>query len=174
MTRVFAISALAVLVAGPALAQTATTTHTGPRYDASRTTTIDPAAGTYDRTAIATRNSDGATATRQVHGQRTSDGLTISGGTTGFAGRQSSFGYDRTRTANGATATGSYTGFGGNNYGYAGSVARNGDGSGYSAQQTVTGPSGATLYNRNVSASRTSSGISRTVTTTRAGRFRRR
>lgn len=169
MKILFAMPMMAVLMAGPAFAQTATTTHTGPYYDGTRTTTVDPANGTYSRQGSVTRNSDGATATRSVNGQRTADGVSVSGGATGFNGQSTSFDYNRTRTANGATATGSYTGARGNTYAYSGSVARNGDGSGYTASQTVTGPNGGG-WNRNATVARGAGGTSRTVTRGRFGR----
>lgn len=161
--RTFAFPMLTLLVASPAFAQTATTTHDGPYYNGTRTTTVDPATGTYDRDATVTRKRDGATATRSVDGQRTANGVTVSGGTTGFNGRSSSFDYARNRTATGATATGSYTGFGGRTYGYSGQVTRNGDGNGYARSQSVTGPNGGTVWSRNATVSRGAGGVSRSI-----------
>lgn len=170
-----AISALAIAAAAPAFAQTThTTTVDRPNYLGTRIVTVDPTTGTYDKDATLTRKSDGATATRTVDGQRTDSGVSISGGSTGFNGKTTSFAYDRTRTATGSTATGTYTGRQGNSYNYNASLVRNGDGSGYQRSQSVTGADGSSLYNRNVVASRTATGTSRTVTTDRAAGFHAR
>lgn len=168
----FAFPMVAMLMAAPTFAQTTkTTTFDNPKYSGTRTTTVDPATKGYSKDAVITRKSDGATATRDVTGQRTDTGATVSGGTTGFDGKTTSFTYDRTRTATGSTATGSYTGRDGQTYAYNGNVTRSGDGTGYTASQSITNASGASLYNRNVTQTRSDAGISRTVTTSHAPGF---
>jgi hypothetical protein len=163
MKYLFAMPMMAALMASPAFAQTtATTTRDGPRYDATRTTTVDPTTGTYSRSGSVTNNATGQTATRQVNGQRTADGVSVSGGSTRMNGQTTSFGYNRSRTATGATATGSYTGRYGNTYNYSGNVTRNGNGTGYSTARSITGPYGGSVY-RNSAVSRTGSGVTRTI-----------
>lgn len=162
---------LAVALASPATAQTTKTTVVDtPQYNGSRTVTIDREAGTVARDASVTRKSDGALATSEYDRARTETGVTASGSQTGFGGKTRSFDYTRDRTDTGSVATGTVTRGNGETLTYNGTRTR-GDGS-FAAEQSVTGSDGASLYNRQVTASRADGQVSRSATTTRAQGFR--
>lgn len=161
---------VALLVAAPLAAQTTrTVTVDRPNYDATRTVTRDPTSGMVKRDSQATRNSDGAVATRDFTRTRTEGSLSASGSSTNFAGQSRSFDYSRDRTEGGATATGSYTRRNGNTLTYQANQSY-GDGN-YASQRSVTGANGQTLYNRNATASRSDTGVTRSVNTTRNPSF---
>lgn len=168
----FAGAALAL--AGTAMAQpvTRTQTHDGPNYEATRTTTVDPAAGTARRQGQVTRKADGAVATRDVTSQRTETGRTTSGTVTNFEGQTRNWDVDRTRTADGYTASGTATGFDGQNYGYAAGGRRTADG--YSRNRTLTDSTGAVVADRQVRVGRANGQVSRQTSSTRPQGPRRR
>lgn len=116
------LAGLAGLLCMPVIAAaepvTRTRTIDTPRYEGSRTTTIDREAGTIARDGTLTRLSDDAVATRSYDRQRTDTGVTASGATTRFNGDTRSFDYNRGRTARGYRAEGSATGFNDQTYDY--------------------------------------------------------
>ncbi len=97
---------------------TRTVTVDTPRYEGTRTTTRDRAAGTFERDATLTRTADGAVAPRSYDRQRTDSGALLSGATTRFNGDTRSFSAERTRTARGYHTEGSVAGFNGETYAY--------------------------------------------------------
>jgi len=137
----FLILAVTTLAASAALAEphTRTATVDGPTVAGTRTIVRDPAAGTLKRSTDATRKRDGATASRD---------------------------YSRTRTATGFTATGTATGFNGQTYTGTGQRVRNGDGSGYTAGQTIVNGDGKTVYDRDVVVARSGGQATRSVNVT--------
>lgn len=167
------ISIAALAASGTAFAEpvTRTTTYDGPKVDATRVAVRDQAAGTYSRDATATRASDGATASRNHDRTRTDTGVAVSGSATGFAGNTRSYAYARSRTDNGYSASGTATGRNGQTYTLDGQGVRTD--TGYSRGQSVTGSTGATLYDRDVVASRSNGQVTRDVSVTRAAGFRR-
>jgi len=167
------VSIAALAASGAAVAEpvTRTTTYDGPRVDATRVTVRDKAAGTYSRDTTAIRASDGATATRSYVRTRTDKGVAVGGNATGFAGKTRSYAYERNRTDNGYTASGTATGRNGQTYTLAGQGMRTG--TSYTRSQSVTDATGATLYDRNVVASRANGQVMRNVSTTRAAGFNR-
>ncbi|MDQ8757866.1 hypothetical protein RCO27_16690 [Sphingosinicella sp. LHD-64] len=107
---------------------TRTRTVETPRYEGSRTTTVDREARTIARDGTLTRLSDGAVATRSYDRQRTDAGVVASGATTRFNGDTRSFDYSRERTARGYRAEGSATGFNGRTYDYRAGARRTSNG----------------------------------------------
>ncbi len=165
------VSMTMLSISGVVLAEpvTRTTTVDTPKYDGTRVVTRDAAAGTYSRDTAVTRASDGATATRQYDRVRTETGVSANGSATGFAGNTRSFDYERTRTDNGYTASGTATGRNGETYTMAGQGTRTD--TGYTLDRKVTDGSGATLYDKNVTATRANGQVSRDVSVTRAQGF---
>jgi hypothetical protein len=167
MKFIITISAMAMLAAGSAHAQTSrTATVDGPNYSGTRTTTIDPTTGTASRDGSLTRKSDGAVATRELDRTRTENGVSIQGNSSNFAGETRNLDYNRTRTDTGSTATGSLTRRNGETLTYDASRTR-GNGS-LTAQQNLTGANGQSLYARTATSTRTATGVSRSVNATRA------
>jgi hypothetical protein len=166
------LTALAAMLAGPALAEPTTKTVTvdTPKYEGSRIISRDKEAGVFARDAELTRKSDGATATSEYDRVRTEDGFTASGSQTGFNGKTRSFELDRTRTENGSSTEGTYTGRGGETYALSGSRER-GDSSLTANQNIVKNSTGETVYNRDVSASRANGQVTRSVDVTRKQGF---
>ncbi|UVO54099.1 nucleoside 2-deoxyribosyltransferase [Sphingomonas sp. SUN039] len=173
MKTLILVSIVALAASGAALAEpvTRTTTYDGPKVDATRVTVRDKAAGTYSRDMTAIRASDGAIATRSYDRTRADTGVTASGSATGFNGKTRSFDYERTRTDTGYTASGTATGRGGETYTLAGQGMRTD--SGYTRDRTVTNSAGATVFDKNVTATRANGQITRDVSTTRAAGFHR-
>ena len=167
-----AIAALATSGAAFAKPVTRTTTYVGPKVDATRVAVRDQAAGTYSRDATATRASDGATASRNSDRTRTDTGVAVSGSATGFAGNTPSYAYERSRTGNGYSASGSATGRNGQTYTLDGQGIRTD--TGYTRGKSVTSSTGATLYDRDVIASRSNGQVTRDISVTRTAGFRRR
>ena len=171
MKTILIMPLAAALLVAPAMAEPVTKTVTidGPKYDTTRTTVRDKAAGTVSRDATVTRDRDGATATRSYDRAKTADGVTASGTATGFNGKTRSFGYQRTKTANGSTATGTATGPNGGTLNYTGSRERTDHG--FTANQNIVNGQGRTLYNRDVVQSRANGEVTRSVDVTRAVGF---
>lgn len=171
MNKFLIVPALAAILAGPALAEPVTKTVTidRPNYDGTRTTVIDKDAGTLSRDVQVTRASDGATATRSYDRTRTDSGFTDSGSATNFKGETRSFERTRTRTDAGSSTSGSYTTRGGETYTTSGNRTRTD--TGFTANQNIRDASGATVYNRDVTASRAGGQVTRSVDVTRAEGF---
>lgn len=171
MKKFLFVPALAAVLAIPAFAEPVTKTVTidRPNYDGTRTIVRDKDAGTLSRDTQVTRASDGATATREYDRTRTADGFTASGSSTNFKGETRSFERTHTRTDTGSVSSGSYTTRGGETYTTSGS--RNRTETGFTANQTIKNPEGATVYIRDVTASRADGQISRSVNVTRAEGF---
>jgi hypothetical protein len=172
MNKFLLVPAIAAILAGPALAEPVTKTVTidRPNYDGTRTTVIDKDAGTLARDTQVTRASDGATATRSYDRTRTDTGFTDSGSATNFNGETRSFERTRTRTDTGSSTDGSYTTRGGETY--TTSANRNRTETGYTANQNIKDSAGATVFNRDVAATRADGQVTRSVDVTRAEGFR--
>jgi hypothetical protein len=103
---------------------------------------------------------------------RTDAGVAVSQSATGFVGNTRSYAYERGRTDNGYAISGTAIGRNSETYTLAGQGVRTD--TGYTRSQSVTNESGATLYDRNVVASRSDGQFNRDVIVTRAAGFRRR
>jgi len=167
------IATAALAASGAALGEpvTRTTTYDGPKVDATRVAVRDKAAGTYSRDATATRASDGATASRAYDRARTDTGVAVSQSATRFVGNTRNYAYERGRTDNGYATSGTGIGRNSETYTLAGQGVRTD--TGYTRSKSVTNESGATLYDRNVIASRSDGQFNRDVSVTRAAGFRR-
>lgn len=142
----------AALLAIPATAsaqQTRTVTVDGPRYEGTRTTTVDRQAGTVSRDAEVTRLRDGAVATRSYDRQRTETGATATGSATNFRGETRDFTFERTRTARGYRGEGRATGFNGETY-VLNSAGRRGPNGGFVRRQSVRDSNGNLVAGRRV------------------------
>ncbi len=172
MKKFLLVPALAAILAGPVMAEPVTKTVTidRPNYDGTRTTVIDKDAGTLSRDTQVTRASDGATATREYDRTRTDTGFTDSGSATNFKGETRSFERTRTRTDTGSSTDGSYTTRGGETYTTSGNRARTD--TGFTANQNIKDSAGATVFNRDVTATRADGQVTRSVDVTRAEGFR--
>lgn len=169
----FILAIIATLGATSATAQTSnTTTIDRPGYSGTRTTIVDPVTGIASRDGTVTRKADGAVASREMDRTRTDSGVAIQGSSTNFAGETRNVDYNRTRTDTGSTATGSFTRRNGDTLTYQSNRTR-GDGS-FAAQQEVTGANGQSLYARTATASRSDTGVGRSVNVTRAPGFQPR
>lgn len=156
----FLILSSAVLLALPAAAsaqQGRTVTFEGPRYEGSRTTTIDRQAGTVSRDGQLTRLSDGAIATRSYDRQRTEAGSVSRGSTTNFQGQTRGFDFARTRTARGYRGEGTATGYDGQTYELR-SAGRRGPNGGFVRRQSVRNSEGELVAGRRVTVRRGEAG----------------
>ena len=171
MNKLMLVPALAAILAGPALAEPVTKTVTidRPKVEGTRTTVIDKEAGTLVRDTDLTRKSDGATAERDYQRTRTDTGFTDSGSSTNFDGKTRSFERTRTRTDTGSSTSGSYTTRAGETFDV--SANRSRTDTGFTANQTIKDHSGATVYNRDVTATRADGHVTRSVDVTRAAGF---
>jgi hypothetical protein len=172
MKKFLLVPALAAILAGPVMAEPVTKTVTidRPNYDGTTTIVRDKDAGTLSRDTQVTRASDGATATREYDRARTADGFTASGSATNFDGETRSFERTRTRTDAGSTTSGSYTTRGGETYTTSGNRTRTD--TGFTANQNIKDGTGATVFNRDVTATRADGQVTRSVDVTRAEGFR--
>ena len=171
MKTMLLIASAAALALTPAHAEPVTKTVTvdGPKFDGTRTTVRDKAAGTLTRETDVVRARDGATASSDYSRTRTDAGVAVSGSQTGFAGRTRSYDYDRTRTDTGSTTTGTATGRGGQTYALSGNRTKTD--TGFTANQNIVSGDGRTVYNRDASLSRSSGNVTRSVDVTRAKGF---
>lgn len=172
MKKFLLVPALVAILAGPAFAEPVTKTITidRPNVDGTRTIVRDREAGTLTRDTEVTRASDGATATRHYERARTEDGFTASGSATNFEGQTRSFERTRTRTDTGSATSGSYTTRGGETYDVSGNRTRTD--TGFTANQNIKDSTGATVFNRDVTATRADGQVTRSVDVTRAEGFR--
>lgn len=141
-------SAVAALLAVPAVAQETpkTTTVDRPNYGVTRTISRDPATGTLSRDTQIMRKSDGAIANSSFDLARTANGVTSSRSRTGFDGTTRSSDFQRTRTDAGFNTTGNVVGRNGETYTYNGS--RNRGENGVDFNRTLTNGAGEALFNR--------------------------
>ena len=172
MKKFLLVPALAAILAGPVMAEPVTKTVTidRPNYDGTATIVRDKEAGTLSRDTQVTRASDGAIATREFDRTRTADGFTASGSATNFDGETRSFERTRTRTDTGSSTSGSYTTRGGETYTTSGNRTRTD--TGFTANQNIKDNTGATVFNRDVTATRANGQVTRSVDVTRAEGFR--
>ena len=172
MKKFLLVPALAAILAGPVMAEPVTKTVTidRPNYDGTATIVRDKEAGTLSRDTQVTRASDGAIATREFDRARTADGFTASGSATNFDGETRSFERTRTRTDTGSSTSGSYTTRGGETYTTSGNRTRTD--TGFTANQNIKDNTGATVFNRDVTATRANCQVTRSVDVTRAEGFR--
>jgi hypothetical protein len=171
MKTMLLIASAAVLALAPANAEPGTKTVVvdGPKFDSTRTTVRDKAAGTLTRETDVVRARDGATASSNYSRTRTDTGVSVSGSQTGFAGRTRSYDYNRTRTETGSTTTGTATGRDGQTYALSGNRTKTA--TGFTANQNIVNSDGRTVYNRDISVSRSGGNVTRSVDVTRAKGF---
>lgn len=158
--KIITMTTVAALIALPAIAaaqQTRTVTFDGPRYEGSRTTTVDREAGTVSRDGEMTRVRDGATATRTYDRQRTETGSVATGSATNFQGQTRTFEMERTRTARGSRGEGTATGFDGQTY-ELNSAKRRGPNGGFVRRQGVRNSDGELVAGRRVAVRRGENG----------------